>query len=100
MIEWYQKKKLAGICARCRAVDERVLSGKVYCADCMQKIQVGQKQRRAYLRSQKRCIHCGKRDERTELGRSACAACAQSMKEHPAQIAGSWECAESTEAAN
>lgn len=63
MTEWYQKKKQAGICAGCGAVDERILSGKVYCAACSARILDGQKKRRAYMRSQGRCIHCGSRDE-------------------------------------
>ena len=83
MTEWYLKRKQAGVCARCGAEDERILTGKLYCGGCAQKILTGQMERRAYMRMQKRCIHCGVRDERTERGRTLCAGCAQKQRELP-----------------
>lgn len=83
MTEWYQKMEPAGGCDRCGAVDERILAGKFYCEVCAKKILTKQKERRAYLRGQKRCIQCGGRDERTERGVTLCAGCAQKQRELP-----------------
>lgn len=83
MTEWYLQKKQAGGCVRCGKTDEKVLAGKVYCAECAGKMLEATKERRKYLRGQNRCIHCGRRDERTEAGRVACADCTRKIKAHP-----------------
>lgn len=63
-------------CHRCSKIDDRIVRGMWYCAECAKKQRMRQKKLYQQRIEEKCCTRCGRQDTRTKNGKTTCLACA------------------------